>query len=69
MPSARSKAFLLTFVAAWAKVRRLAVREPPVQFLVSIKEIERNRLTICCALFISDHESKTILCQQAEKPP
>jgi hypothetical protein len=29
MPSARRKAFLLTFVAAWTKVRRLAVRELP----------------------------------------
>jgi len=30
MPSARRKAFLLTFVAAWAKVRRLAGRDPPI---------------------------------------
>jgi hypothetical protein len=33
MPSARSKAFLLTFVAAWTKVRRLAGRNPPVFLL------------------------------------
>ena len=34
MPSARRKAFLLTFVAAWTKVRRLAGRDPPVLLLV-----------------------------------
>ena len=36
MPSARRKAFLLTFVAAWTKVRRLAGRTPPVLLLLLI---------------------------------
>jgi hypothetical protein len=39
MPSARRKAFLLTFVAVWTKVRRLAGRAPPVWLLrISTKE-------------------------------
>jgi len=48
MPSARRKAFLLTFVAAWTKVRRLAGRDPPILLLTPEKKNEGNRLNICC---------------------
>ena len=48
MPSARSKALLLTFVAAWTKVRRMAGRDPPILFLFLNKN-KPNRLTICWA--------------------
>jgi hypothetical protein len=40
---------LLTFVAAWAKVRRLAGRDPPVLLLVFNKVLQSNRFPICCS--------------------
>jgi hypothetical protein len=42
MPSARAKAFSLTFVAAWTKVRHLAGRDPPVLLLVLKKDKEQQ---------------------------
>jgi hypothetical protein len=58
--------FCILFVAAWTK-RMASGGTRPAGYALILK-VKSNRLTSYYPLFITDHRSKTKLCQQPERP-